>query len=86
MSRLQRWDPDSFLARMRETVPGYERLQDETVAATGTNAGRVLELGTGTGQTAHRMLARHPAAVFVGVDASSEILEHARAVLPQRTG
>jgi tRNA (cmo5U34)-methyltransferase len=67
---------------MREEVPDYERLQDETVAATGTAAGRVLELGTGTGETARRVLARHPAAVLVGVDASAEMLEHARAALP----
>jgi tRNA (cmo5U34)-methyltransferase len=67
---------------MRDEVPDYERLQDEAVAATGTAAGRVLELGTGTGETARRVLARHPAAVLVGVDASAEMLEHARAALP----
>jgi SAM-dependent methyltransferase len=67
---------------MREEVPDYERLQDETVAATGTGAKRVLELGTGTGETARRMLARHPAAVLVGLDASGEMLDQARAALP----
>ena len=82
MARFQRWDPDTFLALMRETVPDYERLQDETVAATGTDARRVLELGTGTGETARRVLARHPAAVLVGLDASGEILDRARAALP----
>ena len=82
MARLQRWDPDTFLARMHETAPDYERLQDETVAATGTDAERVLELGTGTGETARRVLARHPAAVLVGLDASGEMLDHARAALP----
>jgi len=82
MAQLQRWDPDTFLALMRETVPDYERLQDETVAATGTDAQRVLELGTGTGETAQRVLARHPAAVLVGLDASSKILDRARAALP----
>jgi tRNA (cmo5U34)-methyltransferase len=76
------WDPDGYLALMREEVPEYERLQDETVAATGTAARRVLELGTGTGETARRVLARHPAAVLVGIDASAEMLEHARAALP----
>jgi tRNA (cmo5U34)-methyltransferase len=82
MARFQRWDPDTFLERMRETVPDYERLQDETVAATGTGARRILELGTGTGETARRVLARHPAAVLVGLDASDEILDRARSVLP----
>lgn len=67
---------------MREEVPDYERLQDEAVAATGTAARRVLELGTGTGETARRVLARHPAAVLLGVDASAEMLGHARAALP----
>jgi tRNA (cmo5U34)-methyltransferase len=67
---------------MREEVPDYERLQDEAVAATGTAARRVLELGTGTGDTARRVLARHPAAVLLGVDASAEMLGHARAALP----
>ena len=63
-------------------MPDYERLQDETAAATGTDARRVLELGTGTGETARRVLARHPAAVLVGVDASREMLAQARATLP----
>ena len=67
---------------MHEEVPDYERLQGETVAATGTDAKRVLELGTGTGETAQRVLARHPTAVLVGLDASSEMLERARAALP----
>src|SRR5687767_13635294 len=66
MARFQRWDFGTFLALMHETVPDYERLQDETVAATGTDARRVLELGTGTGETARRVLARHPGAVLVG--------------------
>lgn len=67
---------------MREEVPGYECLQDETVKATGTGAKRVLELGTGTGETARRVLARHPAALLVGLDASSEMLGQAAATLP----
>jgi tRNA (cmo5U34)-methyltransferase len=76
------WDPDSYLALMRAEVPQYERLQDETVAATGSEVQRVLELGTGTGETTRRILKRHPAAVMVGIDASSEMLDHARVTLP----
>jgi tRNA (cmo5U34)-methyltransferase len=76
------WDPGGYLALMREEVPDYERLQDETVAATGTAATRVLELGTGTGETARRVLARHPAAILVGLDASREMLHEARTTLP----
>jgi tRNA (cmo5U34)-methyltransferase len=76
------WDPDGYLALMRAEVPEYERLQDETVAATGGDVRRVLELGTGTGETARRVLDRHPAAVLVGIDSSHEMLDHARAKLP----
>ena len=76
------WDPDSYLALMCSEVPAYDRLQEETVAASGTRARRVLELGTGTGETARRALAQHPEARLVGIDASSRMLDHARTVLP----
>lgn len=76
------WDPDAYLALMREEVPDYERLQDETAAAAGTDAGRLLELGTGTGETALRVLARHPRATLIGLDASADMLARARARLP----
>jgi hypothetical protein len=35
--------PESYLSMMREAVPGYDRLQDETLAATGVGAKSVLE-------------------------------------------
>lgn len=73
--------PDSYLTLMRQEVPEYDRLQVETVAAIGANAKRVLELGTETGETARRVLEGHPSAVLVGLDASSEMLEHALAML-----
>lgn len=76
------WDPASYLDLMRREVPDYERLQDKTVGATGIGATRILDLGTGTGETARRMLARHAAAVLIGLDSSDEMLERARAVLP----
>ena len=76
------WDPDAYLDLMRAEVPDYERLQDETAAATGEGARRVLELGTGTGETARRVLAQHPGATLLWIDASSEMLERARAALP----
>ncbi len=76
------WDPDSYLELMREEVPQYERLQDEVAAATsGVDARRVLELGTGTGETARRVLAVHPAAQLVGIDESPGMLEAARSAL-----
>jgi tRNA (cmo5U34)-methyltransferase len=76
------WDPDAYLMLMRREVPGYERLQDETAAAVPLDATCVLELGTGTGETARRVLAANPRASVVGVDASAAMLERARAVLP----
>ena len=76
------WDPDAYLALMHAEVPAYERFQDEAARATGTGAGRILDLGTGTGETARRVLARHPAARLVGVDDSAEMLAVARGVLP----
>jgi tRNA (cmo5U34)-methyltransferase len=76
------WDPDSYLELMRDEVPQYERLQDEVAAATsGVDARRVLELGTGTGETARRVLAVHPAAQLVGIDESPGMLEAARSAL-----
>jgi tRNA (cmo5U34)-methyltransferase len=74
--------PESYLSMMRKAVPGYDRLQDETLAATGVGAKWVLELGTGTGETARRVLDRHPGAQLVGIDASPGMVEVARVSLP----
>src|SRR5262249_61186002 len=70
--------PESYLALMREAVPGYDRLEDETLAATGVGARSVLELGTGTGETARRVLDRHPGAKLIGIDASPGMVNVAR--------
>ena len=74
--------PESYLTMMREAVPGYDRLEEETSAATGVGATSVLELGTGTGETARRVLDRHPDAQLIGIDASPGMVEVARATLP----
>jgi len=74
--------PESYLSMMREAVPGYDRLQDETLAATGVGAKSVLELGTGTGETARRVLDRHPDAQLIGIDASPGMVNVARDSLP----
>ena len=74
--------PESYLAMMREAVPGYDQMEDETVAATGAGARSVLELGTGTGETARRVLARHPEAKLFGIDASPGMVAVARDTLP----
>jgi len=76
------WDPESYLALMRSEVPDYEQLQAETAAATeGLEVRRILELGTGTGETASRVLAVHPGARLHGIDASSRMLAVARTAL-----
>jgi len=77
------WDPDTYLAEMAEEIPGYEELQEGVAAATaGVRATRVLELGTGTGETALRVRAEHPGASLVGIDASEAMLARARERIP----
>jgi tRNA (cmo5U34)-methyltransferase len=78
------WNPETYLAEMLEEIPGYEELQDAVAAATdaGVPARDVLELGTGTGETALRVLARHPHARWTGIDASEAMLARARERLP----
>jgi tRNA (cmo5U34)-methyltransferase len=77
-----RWDPDTYLAWVREGIPAYDRLQDRLVDATRkVFANRILDLGCGTGETARRLLAAHPEAELVGVDGSDQMLAAARAAL-----
>jgi tRNA (cmo5U34)-methyltransferase len=74
--------PERYLDLMLSEMPGYLRLQDAAAAATGAGARRLLELGTGTGETARRVLPRHPSAQLVGLDASADMLAAARELLP----
>jgi L-threonylcarbamoyladenylate synthase len=76
------FDPGSYLEMIRADVPVFDRLQDELAEASGTGAQRILELGTGTGETARRLLDRHPDASLVGVDSSAAMLAAARELLP----
>jgi tRNA (cmo5U34)-methyltransferase len=74
--------PARYLDLMRQALPLYDRLQDELVAATdGLEVNRLLDLGAGTGETARRCMAAHPAAAVVVVDASERMLEIAGATL-----
>jgi tRNA (cmo5U34)-methyltransferase len=76
------FDPATYLDLMREEVPAYGRLQEEVAAASeGMDVARVLDLGTGTGETLAAVLARYPGAHAVGVDKSAPMLEPARARL-----
>jgi tRNA (cmo5U34)-methyltransferase len=82
------WNPDTYLAWMRrEGLPGYDRLQEEAVAASlSVAASSILELGTGSGETARRLLDAHPDATLVGLDANQDMLAAARRQLdPART-
>ena len=77
------WNPDTYLAEMAAEIPGYEELQEAVAAATaGVQAERVLELGTGTGETALRVRAGQPPAQWIGIDASEAMLARARERLP----
>lgn len=76
------WNPETYLELIHREVPDYERLQGEIAVAAGRDARSMLELGTGTGETARRVLARNPAARLLGLDASPEMLDGAKARLP----
>jgi tRNA (cmo5U34)-methyltransferase len=76
------WDPETYLDNMLAEVPAYQELQEQAAAATDGEARAILELGVGTGETARRVLARHPDAELVAVDSSAEMLERAGQVLP----
>ena len=76
------FDADSYADEIRADLPSYDALQDELAGATGSGARRILELGTGTGETARRLLARHPDAVLVGIDENDRMLAVAREALP----
>jgi tRNA threonylcarbamoyl adenosine modification protein (Sua5/YciO/YrdC/YwlC family) len=74
--------PGSYLEMIRADIPVYDEFQLQLTAASGTGARRVLELGTGTGETTARLLERHPDAAVVGVDESEAMLAAARERLP----
>lgn len=76
------FDPSTYAAMIHEDIPTYDAFQDAVVGASGDGAARVLELGTGTGETARRLLERHPSAMLVGIDESASMLSAARAALP----
>ncbi len=82
------FDPETYAELMRTDVPAYPRLQEAVAAASesaGADAGgaargvsRILDLGTGTGETMVAVLARHPGASAVGVDKNERMLGAAR--------
>jgi tRNA (cmo5U34)-methyltransferase len=69
------FDPGTYLKEIRADIPVFDELQEETARATeGIGAEQILELGVGTGETARRVLARHPGARLVGIDESESML------------
>lgn len=75
--------PETYLDWARRDIPAYDQLQEEVAqAASEVDARRILDLGTGTGETALRVLARHPGAKLVGLDVNPEMLAEAHASLP----
>jgi tRNA (cmo5U34)-methyltransferase len=80
------FSPDSYLNDIRVDVERFDEFQEAVADATRDLAARrILELGTGTGETARRVLTHHPEAALVGIDESDSMLEHARRVLPDAT-
>jgi len=76
------WQPEGYLELVTGEIPAYERLQREATDATRpVAAGSILELGTGTGETARRVLSAHPGARLLGLDASATMLAAARTAL-----
>ncbi len=75
------FDPAGYAEMIHEDIPVYDEFQDAVAAASGSGASRVLELGTGTGETTRRLLARHPEAEVIGVDESAAMLAAAREAL-----
>lgn len=76
------WDPDSYLALMAEEIADYEGLQTALLdAAAETRPERILDLGSGSGETARRVLSRFPEAELIGVDGNADMLGAARIAL-----
>jgi tRNA (cmo5U34)-methyltransferase len=79
-------DADTFLAMIREEIPTYDELQAALAqATTGSPVQSILDLGSGTGETAIATLRQHPEATLVGVDSSDDMLSIARQRLPSAT-
>lgn len=76
--------PDDYLDLMHSEVPAFDELQDRVAeAARGLDGvSRILELGTGTGETSRRVLRDYTTARLTGVDVSEDMLAVAEKTLP----
>lgn len=75
-------DLAQYDARIRTFIPDYEEMLEVAAGAVGTSARTIVDLGTGTGALAARVLGRLPRARVVGIDADADIL----AVAARRLG
>ena len=77
------WNPVSYAHEIRDEIRRYDELQKRVVNATkDLHVAAILELGTGTGETASALLESHPRARLLGLDSSPEMLAAARDALP----
>ena len=78
------FDASTYTDAIRADVAAYDVLQDEVARASAAAGGaaRILDLGTGTGETARRVLAFHPDASLIGIDENEQMLAAARSALP----
>jgi tRNA (cmo5U34)-methyltransferase len=76
------FDASTYADAIRSDVPAYDVLQDSVAAASGAGARRILDLGTGTGETARRLLERHKEALLIGIDENERMLAVAGSQLP----
>ncbi|HWD85846.1 MAG TPA: Sua5/YciO/YrdC/YwlC family protein [Solirubrobacteraceae bacterium] len=73
-----------YASVIREDIPFYDEFQGHVaVAAAGGTVRRILDLGTGTGETALRLLEEHPEASLLGIDESEAMLAEARGRLAE---
>jgi tRNA (cmo5U34)-methyltransferase len=73
------FDPATYREWIREEIPQYDELQGLlAVATTAVTATRLLDLGSGTGETLARVLPLHAGARAIGLDESEGMLAVAR--------
>lgn len=78
MSSQFHWEPSTYLEMIRGEVPRYDDLQAAAIEAIPFPPDRVLDLGTGPGETSRRLLEAYPDARITGLDSSPEMLFRAR--------
>jgi len=72
------WNPETYLAEIREEVPRYDELQRAAIDAIPFAPDRVLELGMGTGETTRVLLEAYPDAWVIGLDSDSNMVYRLR--------